>query len=125
MAGLLTDKVAFITGAARGQGRAHAVRMANEGTDIIAVDIAGPLPPKVPYDSATADDFAETVDLVKATGRRIFHRVVDVRDYEGLRSAVADGVTELGRLFLRALAMVFDAYLEREKPVAQRFSQTV
>src|ERR1700748_3624573 len=63
MPGLLTDKVAFITGAARGQGRAHAVRMANEGADIIAVDIAGPLPPKVPYDSATADDFAETVDL--------------------------------------------------------------
>jgi len=48
MPGLLTDKVAFITGAARGQGRAHAVRMANEGADIIAIDIAGPLPPKVP-----------------------------------------------------------------------------
>lgn len=98
MPGLLTDKVAFITGAARGQGRAHAIRMANEGADIIAVDIAGPLPPKVPYLSATPDEFAETVDLVKATGRRIFHRAVDVRDFEGLRSAVDDGVAELGRL---------------------------
>ena len=98
MPGLLTDKVAFITGAARGQGRAHAIRMANEGADIIAVDIAGPLPPKVPYLSATPDEFAETVDLVKASGRRIFHRAVDVRDYEGLKSAVDDGVAELGRL---------------------------
>ncbi len=95
MPGLLTDKVAFITGAARGQGRAHAVRMAKEGADIIAVDIAGPLPPKVPYLSATPDEFAETVDLVKATGRRIFHRAVDVRDFEGLKSAVDDGVAEL------------------------------
>ncbi|MGK2866553.1 MAG: SDR family NAD(P)-dependent oxidoreductase, partial [Mycobacterium sp.] len=98
MPGLLTDKVAFITGAARGQGRAHAIRMANEGADIIAVDIAGPLPAKVPYLSATADEFAETVDLVKATGRRIFHRVVDIRDHDGLKSVVNDGVAELGRL---------------------------
>src|ERR1051325_2870298 len=98
MAGRVEGKVALITGAARGQGRAHAVRMASEGADIIAVDIAGPLPPQVPYLSATPDEFAETVDLVKATGRRIFHRAVDVRDYEGLKSAVADGVAELGRL---------------------------
>jgi SDR family mycofactocin-dependent oxidoreductase len=98
MGDLLTDRVAFITGAARGQGRAHAVRMASEGADIIAVDIAAPLPPKVPYLSATPEDFAETVDLVKAAGRRIVHRAVDVRDLEGLKSAVDDGVAELGRL---------------------------
>jgi NAD(P)-dependent dehydrogenase (short-subunit alcohol dehydrogenase family) len=60
MTGLLTGKVAFITGAARGQGRAHAVRMANEGADIIAIDIAGKLPDCVPYDPATPDDLAET-----------------------------------------------------------------
>ena len=71
MTGRLTDKVAFITGAARGQGRAHAVRMAREGADIIAVDIAGKLPSCVPYDSATPEDLAETARLVEATGRRI------------------------------------------------------
>ena len=60
MTGRLTDRVAFITGAARGQGRAHAVRMAREGADIIAVDIAGKLPNCVPYDPATPEDLAET-----------------------------------------------------------------
>jgi NAD(P)-dependent dehydrogenase (short-subunit alcohol dehydrogenase family) len=60
MTGRLGGKVAFITGAARGQGRAHAVRMASEGADIIAVDIAGTLPDCVPYDPATPDDLAET-----------------------------------------------------------------
>ena len=61
MTGRLTDKVAFITGAARGQGRAHAVRMAAEGADIIAIDLAGKLPSCVPYDSATPEDLDETV----------------------------------------------------------------
>src|SRR5690242_19394989 len=98
MSGRLEDKVAFITGAARGQGRAHAVRMATEGADIIAVDIADKLPPCVPYDSATPDDLAETVALVEATGRKILASIVDVRDGEGLRKAVDDGVTALGRL---------------------------
>ncbi|WP_157113996.1 mycofactocin-coupled SDR family oxidoreductase [Nocardia gamkensis] len=93
-----TEKVAFITGAARGQGRAHAVRLAAEGADIIAVDIAGPLPPAVPYDSATPQDFDETVRLVEATGRRIITATVDTRDLDGLRKAVDDGVAALGRL---------------------------
>ncbi|MGD9516777.1 SDR family NAD(P)-dependent oxidoreductase, partial [Mycolicibacterium sp.] len=94
----LEGRVAFITGAARGQGRAHAVRMANEGADIIAVDIAGPLPPCVPYDHATPDDLAETVKLVEATGRRILASKVDTRDGEALRATVEKGVAELGRL---------------------------
>ena len=98
MTGRLDDKVAFITGAARGQGRAHAVRMANEGADIIAVDIAGKLPTCVPYDSATPEDLAETVRLVEATGRRILASAVDTRDIEGLRKAVDDGVAAYGRL---------------------------
>ena len=98
MSGRLAGKVAFITGAARGQGRAHAVRMANEGADIIAVDIAGKLPPCVPYDSATPDDLAETVKLVEETGQKILVDVVDVRDADGLRTAVDDGVAALGRL---------------------------
>ncbi len=98
MGGRLEGKVAFITGAARGQGRAHAVRMAREGADVIAVDIAGKLPDCVPYDSARPEQLDETVDLVEQTGRRICASVVDTRDLDGLRAAVDDGVKELGRL---------------------------
>lgn len=98
MSGRLAEKVAFITGAARGQGRAHAVRLAREGADVIAVDLAGKLPDCVPYHPATPEDLGETVRLVEATGRRIVSAVVDTRDYDGLRAAVADGVAALGRL---------------------------
>lgn len=98
MSGKLAGRVAFITGAARGQGRAHAVRMASEGADIIAVDIAGTLPSCVPYDPATPDDLSETVRLVEAANRRIIASVVDTRDFDGLRKVVEDGVAELDRL---------------------------
>jgi SDR family mycofactocin-dependent oxidoreductase len=98
MSGKLEGRVAFITGAARGQGRAHAVRMASEGADIIAVDIADKLPDGVPYPPATVDDLAETVRLVEATNRRILSYTVDTRDYEALSQAVDDGVAQLGRL---------------------------
>jgi SDR family mycofactocin-dependent oxidoreductase len=98
MTGRLAGKVAFITGAARGQGRAHAVRMATEGADIIAVDLAGTLPSCVPYEPATPEDLAETVRLVEGTDRRILASVVDTRDSEALRKAVEDGVGALGRL---------------------------
>jgi SDR family mycofactocin-dependent oxidoreductase len=98
MSGRLAGKVAFITGAARGQGRAHAVRMAREGADIIAVDIAGKLPACVPYDSATPEDLAETVRLVEAAGRRIITSAVDIRDFDALRETVDDAVASLGRL---------------------------
>jgi SDR family mycofactocin-dependent oxidoreductase len=94
----IPGKVALITGAARGQGRAHAVRLSAEGADIIALDIAGPLPPSVPYDSATPDDLAETARLVSANGRRIVTAVVDIRDLDALRTAVDGAVSELGRL---------------------------
>jgi SDR family mycofactocin-dependent oxidoreductase len=98
MGGRLTGKVAFITGAARGQGRAHAVRMAREGADVIAVDIAGKLPSCVRYDSATPEDLAETVRLVEALDRRIIASAVDTRDFDGLCEAVDDAVATLGRL---------------------------
>jgi SDR family mycofactocin-dependent oxidoreductase len=94
----LEGKVAFITGAARGMGRAHAVRLASEGADIIAVDIAGPLPPCIKYDHATPEDLDETASLVARTGRRILASVADTRDYEALRGIVASGVSEFGRL---------------------------
>ncbi|MFY9922818.1 MAG: SDR family NAD(P)-dependent oxidoreductase, partial [Mycobacterium sp.] len=98
MSARLTDRVAFITGAARGQGRAHAVRMAREGADIIAVDVAGELPAFVPYEPATPADLKETARLVEETGRRIITAAVDTRDHAGLRSAVDDAVATLGRL---------------------------
>ncbi|WP_213571846.1 mycofactocin-coupled SDR family oxidoreductase [Rhodococcus sp. USK13] len=95
--GQLENKVAFITGAARGQGRSHAIRLAREGADIIAVDICRPVE-TVPYPTATPDDLAETVRQVKALGRRVVAAEADVRDLEGLKSAVDDGVDQLGRL---------------------------
>lgn len=90
-------KVALITGAARGQGRSHAVRLAGEGADIIAVDICAPLR-GVPYAAATPADLEETREQVKALGRRIVTRIVDVRDLDALTIAVDDGVSQLGRL---------------------------
>lgn len=97
MAGQLENKVAFITGAARGQGRSHAVRLAGEGADIIAVDLCAQVS-TVPYDLATPEDLAETARQVEALGRRIVTAQVDVRDGPALRQAVDDGVAELGRL---------------------------
>lgn len=98
MTGRLEGRVAFITGAARGQGRAHAVRMAEEGADIIAVDLAGRVAPSVKYNPATPADLDETVHLVQATGRRIIASVVDTRDHATLNRTVDEGVAEFGRL---------------------------
>jgi NAD(P)-dependent dehydrogenase (short-subunit alcohol dehydrogenase family) len=84
----IPGRVALITGAARGQGRSHAARLSAEGADIIAVDIAGPLPPSVPYDSPTADDLAETARLVRANGRKVVASAVDIRDLDALTAAV-------------------------------------
>src|SRR6188472_1941225 len=98
MTGRVEGKVAFITGAARGQGRAHAVRLAQEGADILALDIAAPLPAGVPYDSATPDDLAQTAKEVEATGRRILTHQGDVRDLDDMKAFVAAGVAEFGRL---------------------------
>jgi SDR family mycofactocin-dependent oxidoreductase len=95
--GSLEGKVAFITGAARGQGRSHAVRLAEEGADIIAVDICADLA-STPYPLATEADLEETVQLVKALDRRIVARKADVRDPAALQSVVDDGVSELGGL---------------------------
>lgn len=97
MAGRVEGKVAFITGAARGQGRAHALRLAEEGADIIAIDIDTQVE-NVPYATATAADMAETVRLVEALDRRIVAETCDVRDLEKLKSVVEKGVAELGRL---------------------------
>jgi SDR family mycofactocin-dependent oxidoreductase len=97
MAGRVEGKVAFITGAARGQGRSHAVRLAEEGADIIAVDHCADIK-TVSYPMATPDDLAETVRQVEALDRRIIASQADVRDTESLRAALDAGVAELGRL---------------------------
>lgn len=91
--------VAFVTGAARGQGRNHAVRLAEAGADIIAVDICEDIATVAPfYPLATEDELQETVRLVEKTGRRIFAAKADVRDLDGLQSAFDRGVAELGRI---------------------------
>ncbi|TFV56972.1 NAD(P)-dependent oxidoreductase [Mycobacterium sp. PS03-16] len=97
MAGRVEGKVAFITGAARGQGRAHAVRLAQEGADIIAVDICRQVD-SVRIPLSTPEDLAETADLVKGLNRQIYTAEVDVRDFDALKSAVDAGVDQLGRL---------------------------
>jgi SDR family mycofactocin-dependent oxidoreductase len=93
--GKLEGKVAFITGAARGQGRSHAIRLAQEGANIIAVDICAQIG-TVPYPMSTPEDLAETVKEVEALDRRIVARQADVRDAAGLQAAFDAGVAELG-----------------------------
>ncbi|WP_340539267.1 mycofactocin-coupled SDR family oxidoreductase [Nocardioides sp. GXZ039] len=99
MTGRLEGKVAFITGAARGQGRSHAVRLAEEGADIIAMDICGDVGRTHDfYAPATEEDLAETVRLVEGAGRKIITYVADVRDYEALAAGLDEAVAALGRL---------------------------
>jgi SDR family mycofactocin-dependent oxidoreductase len=97
MPGRVEGKVAFITGAARGQGRSHAIRLAQEGADIIAIDLCQQIA-SVPYPMSTPDDLAETVKEVEALDRRIIATQADVRDYAALKAAVDEGVAQLGRL---------------------------
>lgn len=95
--GRLDGKVAFITGAARGQGRSHAIRLAEEGADIIAIDVMEPID-GAPYKGATEEDLAKTVEAVEALDRRIIATKADVRNFGQLKAAVDDGVAQLGRL---------------------------
>lgn len=97
MAGRLEGKVAFITGAARGQGRAHALAMAREGADIIVIDICRQIESN-PYPLATPDDLAETERGVKELGRRVVARIADVRERHELRDAVEAGIADLGKI---------------------------
>jgi len=96
--GTLEGRVAFVTGAARGQGRAHAVRLAREGADVIISDICAPVSDTIPYPGTTPEELAETVRQVEAEGRKVLAREVDIRDDAALRQLVADGVEQFGRL---------------------------
>jgi SDR family mycofactocin-dependent oxidoreductase len=96
--GALDGRVAFVTGAARGQGRAHAARLAAEGADIIAIDICRRISDTITYPAPTSDDLAETVRLVEAAGRKVLAREVDIRDLAALQLVVADGIEQFGRL---------------------------
>ena len=95
--GRVAGAVALVTGAARGQGRSHAVRLAEEGADVILVDVCADLP-EVPYPLGTEADLAETAAMVRAAGGRATATIADVRDGTALRAAVDAGVEELGRL---------------------------
>ncbi len=95
--GRVEGKVAFITGAARGQGRSHAIRLAQEGADIIAIDALEPQP-NTPVVGATEEDLAETVAQVEALDRRIIAKKADVRSQEQLDAVVAEGIAQFGRL---------------------------
>jgi SDR family mycofactocin-dependent oxidoreductase len=96
--GSLAGQVAMVTGAARGQGRAHAVRLAAEGADVIAVDLCGPVSESVPYPPASPEELAQTAREVEAHDRDVLAREVDVRDLAALQQVVANGVARFGRL---------------------------
>jgi SDR family mycofactocin-dependent oxidoreductase len=112
-------KVALITGAARGQGRAHATRLAAEGADIIAIDVCRSAA-TTDYPGATPDDLAETARLVEELDRRIVTSQTDISNFAALSAAVKDAVTELGRLdVVVANAGICPANLSWETPIEQ------
>ncbi|GBG39595.1 mycofactocin-coupled SDR family oxidoreductase [Mycobacterium montefiorense] len=95
--GMLDNKVAFITGAARGQGRSHAIRLAEEGADIIAIDLCGQID-CVPYQMGTVDDLECTTKAVESLGRRIVAKTADVRDVSALQKVVSEATRDLGEI---------------------------
>jgi SDR family mycofactocin-dependent oxidoreductase len=117
MAGELEGHVAFITGAGRGQGRAHAVRLARDGVDIIGVDICENSIASMTYPNASEGDLEETAQLVEKEGRRMVARKADVRSYQELVAAVAEGVAEFGRLDI----IIANAGIVRMGPESEDF----
>lgn len=114
--GQLDGKVALVTGAARGQGRSHAIRLASEGADIIAIDICRQID-SVAYDLSKEEDLSETQRLVEKLDRRVVAKVADTRDLAQLQEAVSAGVAELGRLdIVCANAAIFCIQNEAQPP---------
>nr|THJ67628.1 NAD(P)-dependent oxidoreductase [Rhodococcus qingshengii] len=121
----MTGKVALITGAARGQGRSHAQRLASHGAAIIALDLAGPLPESVKYKSATPADLEETVALVEEAGGTIIPIVADVRDFDAMKAGVDNAVAKLGGLdFVVANAGIAVVH-EWDKITPEAFRDTI
>ncbi|HTK66091.1 MAG TPA: mycofactocin-coupled SDR family oxidoreductase [Pseudonocardia sp.] len=115
--GVLEGKVAFISGGARGQGRSHAIRLAQEGADIVTFDICQQFD-TVAYTGATEDDLAETVEQVEALDRRIVAKKADVRDQEAVQAVFDEGIAELGRVdIVLANAGIMPIIGEPAKPV--------
>jgi SDR family mycofactocin-dependent oxidoreductase len=120
----LEGKVAFITGAARGQGRSHAIRLAEEGADIIAVDICKQID-TVPYPLSSPEDLAQTVKEVEALGRRIVATEADVRDSAAIQAAVDAGIAEFGRLDIVLANAGIAPHSVEEKDALKAYTDTV
>jgi len=127
MAGRVEGKVAFITGAARGQGRSHAVRLAQEGADIIAIDICEDIPGVRPfYVGATEADLAQTVKEVEALDRRIVAVKADVRDFAGLDAALSEGLAQFGHVdIVCANAGVFEFGTKTHEATDQEWNEMI
>ena len=124
MTGTLEGKVAFVTGAGRGQGRSHAVRLANEGADIIAVDLCATVN-TAEYPMARMEDLAATVEAVQATGRRIEAHVADVRELAALRAAVDAGIERFGRLDVVVANAGFASYGPADQLTEEQWDEMI
>ena len=122
--GLMDGKVAVITGAARGQGRAHAIQFAEEGADIIALDICRDVE-TVPYQGASQEDLEETVAAVERLDRRIIASHTDVRDGAAVTEAVDKGVAELGRLDAVVANAGITSYVRAEEMTEENWSTMI
>jgi SDR family mycofactocin-dependent oxidoreductase len=122
--GRLDDKVAFVTGAARGQGRAHAIGMAREGADIIAVDLCSEVP-EIKYEASTSDDLAETVRGVAAVGRRILAVQADCCDSAAMEAAAHDGAAHLGGIDIAVIGHGIHSPGGWRDTTVERFDQII
>lgn len=111
MTGRLAGKVAFVSGAGRGQGRSHAVRLAQEGADIVAFDVCRQLD-TAPYPMATSEDLKETVRQVEELGRGIVAHEADVRDTAAVQATVEEGVDQFGRLDIVCANAAFTCFVD-------------